>query len=359
MNTVFKNVELNGKITDITAREGKIIALDKTTENGLDCTGLKAYPGLIDTHIHGCGGCDTMDGDKLADMSRLLASKGVTAWYPTTMTASHQQLLRVTSQNAAVDGAAVCGFHLEGPYMSPDNAGVQNTADMRLAALEEFKQYSNVKIVTIAPELEGSYEFIEKCPAVVSLGHTTCTYDQAAEAFDRGAKCVTHIFNAMPPFHHRQPSLIGAAMDKGAYAQVICDGVHLHKSVVLMLYKTFGADRLVLISDSTRAAGMPDGTYELGGRQITLKDKMVTDSNETIAGSGVFLGDCIKKAIEFGIEEKDAVKMATETPARMMGLNKGRIDVGYDCDMILVNREQLIYTIVGGKVVYDNKKIKK
>lgn len=353
MNTVFKNVQLNGKITDITVRDGVIISLDKTTEGGFDCDGLKAYPGLIDTHIHGCGGYDTMDGDKLAAMSQLLASKGVTAWYPTTMTAPHEKLLEVTSQNVSTDGAVVCGFHLEGSYVSPDNAGVQDAQYMRSPDLDEFKQYNNVKIVTVAPELDGSYDFIDNCPAVVSLGHTACTYDQAVEAFDRGASCVTHIFNAMPPFHHREPSLIGAAMDKGAYAQLICDGVHLHKSAVQMLYKTFGADRLVLISDSTRAAGMPDGTYELGGRPITVKDKKVTDSDGTIAGSGVFLGDCVKKAIEFGIDKNDALKMATANPAKMMGINKGSIDIGCDCDIILTdNNQKLIYTVVGGKIVY-------
>jgi len=356
MNAVFKNVELNDKITDITVRNGRITALDKTEERGFDCGGLKAYPGLIDTHIHGCGGYDTMDGDKLCEMSQLLASKGITAWYPTTMTASHEKLVQVTSQNISdANGAAVCGFHLEGPYVSPENAGVQDAEYMRRPELDEFKQYNNVKLVTIAPELEGSYEFIEKCPAVVSLGHTVCTYQQAEEAFDRGAACVTHIFNAMPPFHHREPSLIGAAMNKGAYAQLICDGVHLHKSAVQMLYKTFGADRLILISDSTRAAGVPDGIYELGGRQITVKDKKATDANGTIAGSAVFLGDCVKKAIEFGIDKNDALKMATVNPARMMGLNKGIIGVGYDCDIILTDGKQLIHTIVGGRIVYSNK----
>ncbi len=354
MNTIFKNVELNNKVTDITVCDGRIISIEKTGENGFDCEGLKAYPGLIDVHIHGCGGFDTMDGDKLCEMSQLLASQGVTAWFPTTMTAPHQRLKEITGVDMDFDdGAQICGFHLEGPYLSPKYAGAQLAEYMQSPNIESFNQLKNVKMVTIAPELEGSCEFIEQCNAVVSLGHTACTYNQAIEAFEKGAACLTHTFNAMPPLHHREPSLIGAAMDKGAYAQLICDGVHVHPSAVRMLYKTFGADRVVLISDSTRASCMPDGIYELGGQTIIVKGDKATCEDGTIAGSRVLLGDCVKKAVEFGIAKEDAIRMATETPARMMGLNKGKIAAGCDCDIILTDDDYALkYTIVNGKIVW-------
>ncbi len=358
MNTVFKNIKIDGQITDITAEDGIIVNIGKTMQKGFECAGLNAYPGLIDIHLHGCGGWDVMDTDKLCEMSLLLASKGVTAWYPTTMTASNEKLIEVTKQKTDFSqGAQICGFHLEGPYISKEYTGAQADQYVRDLSLEEFSMYNNVKIVTIAPELRGSEQFIKKCGAVVSLGHTGCSYDEAVKAFEAGACCVTHIFNAMPPFHHRRPSLIGAAMDSGVYAQVICDGEHLHKSTVNMLYRTFGADRIILISDSMRAAGMKDGIYELGGRQIYVKNKKAVDKNGTIAGSAVFLGDCVKKAIEFGINKKDALKMATENPAKMMGLNKGKLAEGYDCDLILSDDlGELIYTVSRGRIIYKSEK---
>lgn len=354
MNAVFKNVKIYGRTTDITVERGVITSLDKTQNNGTDCSGLSAYPGLIDIHIHGCGGWDVMDGDKLAQMSELLASKGITAWLPTTMTAPHEKLVEITNQNTQTEnGAMICGFHLEGPYLSREYAGAQAPEYMCPPDIKKYREYKNVKLITIAPELEGSNDFIKKCGAVVSLGHTGCSYSQACDSFDSGAVCITHAFNAMAPFRHREPALIGAGMDKRAYVQVICDGEHLHPAAVRMLYRTFGAERMILISDGMRAVGMPDGEYELGGRQVFVKNKKAVDKNGTIAGSAVFLSDCVKKAVEFGIGKKDAIKMAAENPAKMMGLKKGKIDLGYDCDLVLCDDEgRLIYTVSQGKIVY-------
>ena len=155
---------------------------------------------------------------------------------------------------------------------------------------------------------------------------------------DAGAMCLTHTFNAMPPLHHRNPGPIGAAIEKNIYAQVICDGLHIHKSVIQMLYRTFGADRMVLISDSMRATGMPDGEYEFGGQKITVTNKVARTEDGAIAGSTSTLFTCVKKAVEFGIPMPDAFKMASETPAKLMKLNKGRIAAGFDADIITVSK---------------------
>ena len=195
------------------------------------------------------------------------------------------------------------------------------------------------KIVTIAPELPGSEEFIRAAVsqgACVAIGHTDCDYATAARAFAAGAACLTHTCNAMPPLLHREPGPIGAAMMHGGYAQVIADGIHLHPAMVMALYRMFGRERMILISDSIRAAGLPDGQYDLGGQAVTVKDGQARLTvNGALAGSTTPLLTVVQRAISFGIPARDAFAMASETPATMLGLNKGRLDVGYDADLLL------------------------
>jgi len=192
-------------------------------------------------------------------------------------------------------------------------------------------------MVTLAPELSGAMEFIQKCSAVVSIGHTDCDYETAVDAIKNGTICLTHTFNAMPPLHHRNTGPIGAAIDENIYVQVICDGLHLHKSIVTMLYRTFGADRMILISDSMRATGLADGEYEFGGQLIDVKNGIARTKDGALAGSTTNLMQCVKKAIEFGIPKEDAIKMATKTPAKLLGIKKGKVEVGYDADFVVVD----------------------
>ena len=153
----------------------------------------------------------------------------------------------------------------------------------------------------------------------------------------------------MPPLHHRNPGVIGAAIAKNIYVQVICDGIHIHPSVVMMLYKTFGPDRMILISDSMRATGLADGTYDLGGLNVTVAGGTARLADGTLAGSIATLNDCVKKAIEFGIPELDAYKMASETPAKLLGVDKGKLEIGYDADFIAVDQDNnVIKTVVNG-----------
>ena len=347
----IKNVNLFGALTDITVDGGRIVAIGKTDADGVDFGGAKIYPGLIDTHSHGCVGGDTMDSD-LDVMADFELSRGVTTWYPTTMTMGAEDIIKATNQNIDLGhGANIPGFHMEGPFINAKYKGAQNEDFIIPPSMELFDKCKNIKKVTVAPETEGAMEFIRNCPAVVSLGHTDADYDTAMAAFEAGARSLTHTYNAMPGIHHRAPGPIGAGSERGdVYAELICDGKHIHKAAVKMLVKIFGEDRIILISDSMLATGLSDGEYMFGGQPIDVKDGAALTKSGHLAGSTSTLFDCVKVAISFGIPEVSAVKMATENPARLMGLNKGRIEVGYDADFIIVDEDfNLIRAIVRGE----------
>jgi N-acetylglucosamine-6-phosphate deacetylase len=197
-------------------------------------------------------------------------------------------------------------------------------------------------MVTLAPELAGAEAFITSCRAhgiSVALGHTRADYETARRAFRLGADNLTHTCNAMPPLLHRAPGPIGAALTEGAYVQVISDGVHLHPAMVLSLYRMFGAERMILISDSMRATGLPDGEYDLGGQSMTVSGGVARTHDGALAGGTTPLYACVLRAISFGIPAEEAFRMASDTPARLLGLNKGRIEVGYDADFCLVGED--------------------
>ena len=349
----IKNVRLYGNVTDIGIENGKIAFIGKTDKCGTDFGGLKIYPGLIDIHSHGCMGYDTMDEeDHLSEMARFQLKNGTTTWYPTTMTMSREDIVRATSRSTEIEGGAnIPGFHMEGPFINPLRKGAQNESFIFRPSMELFSECSNIKMVTIAPELPGSRKFIEECPAIVSLGHSDADYDTAKGAFAAGVKCLTHTFNAMNGIHHREPGpIVAAAEAKDVYAQLITDGKHVHPSVVKMLINIFGDDRIIIISDSIRATGIEDGEYLFGGQKITVKNRTALTETGALAGSTSTLFECVKSLISFGIEEERAVKMATLTPARLMGLRKGEIKVGADADFILVDDSfTLIHSIARGE----------
>ena len=348
----IKNVRLHGECIDVGIENGKIAFIGKTDESGVDFGGAKIYPGLIDVHSHGAIGKDTMERD-LEAMADWYLEKGTTTWYPTTMTMSEEDIIAATSVNINLGhGANIPGFHMEGPFINKKYKGAQNEAYIKAPSMELFNKCKNIKKVTLAPEAEGSEEFIKNCPAVVSLGHTDADYDTCMKAFALGAKSLTHTYNVMPGIHHRAPGPIGAGSDsEGVYAELICDGKHIHASAVRMLVKIFGKERIVLVSDSMAAAGLGDGEYSFGGQRTIVKGATALTEGGNLAGSTSSLFDCVKVAISFGIPEEDAVKMASENPARHMGLNKGKIEVGYDADFIIVDDNfNLVKSIARGEI---------
>lgn len=353
---VIKNALLGTSTVDIAVQDGVISEIAPCIDGDvlLDAEGKVVIPGLVDTHLHAFGGYDVLDGE-LEKISLRLAKEGTTCWLPTTMTVAVEELQKVTDMPLPTEGATVAGFHLEGPYISAKRKGAQNEAFIKKADIEEFKRFKNVKRITVAPEEDGAVEFIKAVDCQVSLGHTDCTYEEALKAIEAGADCLTHTFNAMPPMLHRAPGPIGAAVEKGIYAELICDGNHVSKAAVLALYKMLGADRVMLISDTIRPAGCPDGKYSSGGLDVFMKDGVATLSDGTLAGGSQPLLFGVKKAVEFGIPFDDAVKMASETPAKALGLNKGKIAVGFDADLVILDGDlNVCDTVIGGKVIQYN-----
>lgn len=352
----YKNARINGRLTDIRIEDGRFCSFEKTEQDGIDLSGRDVFPGLIDLHCHGAMGYDVLgDTEHIETISTYLAENGITTWFPTTGGSKETILKMLNTPLDGYRGANLPGYHLEGPYLSPHSLGACAPDSIKLPDLEDFAGYDNVKRITMAPELEGAIDYIRGTKATVTIGHTKADYATALAAIDAGASSLTHTFNAMPPFHHREPGPIGAAIERDLYVEVICDGVHLHKSVVIALYRIFGKDRMILISDAVAGTGLPDGEYFKQGRyRRIIKDGVIRTENGNLAGSASNLLMDVRKAIEFGIPRKDAFYMASATPAAYMGLNKGRLEVGYDADFIVVDSDnQLLTTVIGGKIFHS------
>lgn len=328
---------------------------DATT---IDCTGKIIIPGLIDIHTHGCDGCDNCDStrESLETIAKYQASNGITSFLSTTMTLSEEQLgdafqnVYQYMQHPA-DGAYIHGINMEGPFLNPEKKGAQNgkyihKPDVAMFRRLNEKSGNNVKLVALAPELEGADKFIAelKNEVRISIAHTCASYEQAMQAIAAGAKHATHLFNAMPSFSHRNPSVVGAAFDSDVTPELISDGIHVHPAMIRLTFSAFGADRIILISDSMRATGLQDGTYDLGGLTVYVKDKKATLVDGTIAGSSTNLMECVKKAISFGIPAEDAIKCASLNPAKAIGADQlcGSIQAGKYADFVILDEQ---YTV--------------
>lgn len=215
---------------------------------------------------------------------------------------------------------------------------------------------SQIRTVAVAPETEGGLDFVAAASRMcsVSIAHTCADYSVAKAAFLRGANHVTHVFNGMPAFHHRDPGVVGAAVESGAYVELICDGIHVHPAMVQAVFKLFGDDRVCLISDAMRACGMPDGRYDLGGQMVTVKGSFATIDTGSLAGSVTVLADCFRNAVRFGVPLESAVKAATINPARSVGLERqlGSITCGKEADLVLLDRRLSLRKVISqGRVV--------
>lgn len=365
---IIKNAKVFGEnnlfeIRDISI-EDSLITDQKISDNQvIDGTGLYAIPGLTDIHFHGCVGYDFCDGshEAIETMAKYQAKNGVTTICPATMTLDEEKLMKiaeVASNYKSVEGSILCGINMEGPYVSVKKKGAQNEAFIRkpdIAMYRKMQEKSGnlIKLVAIAPEEEGAMDFISKLKdeVILSLAHTTADYDTAYEALDKGASHVTHLYNAMPPFSHREPGVIGAACDMpNCNVELICDGIHLHPSVVRTTFKMFGDDRIILISDSMMATGMPDGEYSLGGQAVkVVANKATLVSDGAIAGSATNLMDCMRNVVKnMGIPLETAVKCAAVNSAKSIGIfdKYGSIAPGKVANIVLLDQNLDIKSVI-------------
>lgn len=358
----------DGKFTEVWSEDmpGYRDFAEEACKEVIDGGGCYAIPGLVDMHFHGCMGHDFCDGTKgaIEEIAKYEASVGVTAIAPATMTLPVEELVRVLTAAAEYSkekhaGADLIGINMEGPFISEEKKGAQderNIISCDEAVCEEFLCASGglVKFVGIAPEKsENTIEFIQKMKDKVhiSLAHTNADYDTAKEAFDAGACHAVHLYNAMPAFTHRAPGVVGAVSDSPhVNAEIICDGVHIHPSVVRAAFKMMGGDRMILISDSMRATGMSDGRYFLGGLEVDVKGNRATlVSNGALAGSATNLMDCMRTAVkDMGIPLETAVACASMNPAKALGVYDayGSIARGKNGNVVLLDKELKIKVIV-------------
>lgn len=321
-------------------------------EKVIDAEGLLVLPGLVDIHSHGAAGEDFSDGNQEGLKKILQYEKrcGITSYCPTSMTFPKERLRQIFASIKGAqteEEAKVVGINMEGPFLDPAKKGAhveEWIAAPDAAFVRELNQDVDglVRLVTLAPNMDGAEEFIKEMheEVCISLGHTAADYDCASRAMKLGAHHVTHLYNAMQPFGHRAPGLIGAAMDDPeCMVELICDGYHIHPSAIRAAFRLFGPERVILISDSMRATGMENGTYELGGQEVTVKDRKAVLKDGTLAGSATNLYGCMCKAIEFGIPLEQAIMAATANPARSIGIfdRVGSIRIGKQADLLLVS----------------------
>lgn len=366
----FKDGSFNDVNIDI--ENGKISSVGDfaPADDAIDAQGLYVVPGYVDIHIHGADGSDFCDGYKenIATISKYLGQQGVTTFVAATMSFDEGTLTQVAhaaKEFAAEDnceGAALRGINMEGPFFSKAKKGAQSDKYIIDPDYDFYRRVNDesgnmIKLVDVAPELNGAMDFIDKVSKEcrVSIAHTEADYDTAVEAFHHGVTHITHLFNAMPPFTHRAPGVVGAASDYAEHVELICDGIHIHPAVVRTVFKLFGDDKVCLISDSMRACGLHDGEYSLGGQKVFVTAGKATLENGTIAGSATCLAECVRRAVKFGVPMASALKAATINPAQAARIDDvcGSIEEGKAADILIMGEDLVPKMIIrGGKIIY-------
>lgn len=346
---------------DIEIEDGKILRVGKDLPRkeedlAVDCAGsYTVVPGFVDVHIHGCAGADTCDATReaLEAMAAFLLAHGVTSFCPTTMTTSRETIqaallaAKDMMDHPMEGGARVVGVNMEGPFIAKERKGAQKEEDILPPDFPLFQRFYEesggiVRLVDVAPEQPGGLDFVEKASQLctVSIAHTTADYDQAKAAFDKGVTHATHLFNAMSGLHHRKPGVVGAVFDDSRVrGELICDGFHIHPAVLRDAFRLLG-DRALIVSDSMRANGMPEGeAFDLGGQMVTVHQGKALLPDGTIAGSVTNLHQEIKNLVSFGVPFEQAVKAATLLPARAIGLDGeiGSIAPGKRADLVVLD----------------------
>ncbi len=359
----------NGKISALTDGAGNQKATIKLEEEDV------VLPGRIDGHIHGAAGFDVMDGTQgaIEGIATAIVKEGTTSFLPTTMTSSSDRIAQVLQNlndyihsQKRTGKAEVIGIHLEGPFISPEKMGAQNPEHIQKPDLDTFmawneKAGSTIKVVTMAPELEGALAFIRAITdqqIIASIGHSNATYDQVQAAYKAGAKQFTHLYNAMRPLHHREPGVVGAAyLHTSTIAELIADGLHSAPEMVNLAFRMKGKEGLMLITDAMRAKCLGNGTYDLGGQQVNVLDGKATLEDGTLAGSVLTMQEAFTNMKNFtDATLEDLVYITSINPAKQYNLydRKGSIDIGKDADLIVLDKKgELKMTICRGVIAYQ------
>lgn len=337
----------------------------------LDLGGKRLVPGFIDIHTHGAAGVDVnaaTAGQLNGTIGHFFASQGTTGWLCSVLTDTPEQTLWCLDQAKAAmkeegDWAQLLGVHLEGPFLASQYKGAMPEHLLQKGSAELFAKYEAagegaIRYMTVSPEVEGVPAMVRDIAArvKVAIGHSGAEYDAAMECIANGAVSATHTFNAMRLFHQHQPAIMGAVLESDVYCEAICDGRHLHPASVRLLLKCKGWDRVVAVTDSIMAAGLPDGNYKLGVNDVVVEDgdaKLASDG--TRAGSTLTTGQALKNLVKFTGEGPEKVlPLLTENPADLLGLpRKGRIAPGCDADFVVLGEDlTVLRTIVGGRTVY-------
>ena len=338
--------------TDIEIRDGKIARTGSLEGEHLDFSGCVILPGFIDIHIHGINMADATDGkpDSAANMSKSLAKHGVTSFCPATMTIPVEQIRKsfeyIADTMGREEGAYIHGINMEGPFISPAKKGAQAEENIIEPDFELFKELNAIcpiKLVDIAPEINGADEFIKKAKEIctVSAAHTTADYSCLHKAIENGISHATHLYNAMNGLTSREAGAVGAVLDSNSVtAELICDGIHICEPTLRITFKALGEDRTVVISDAMMAAGLEDGEYSLGGQRV-IKKGAARLADGTLAGSATNLFDEFQNILEFGIPVKQAIKSVTINPARVIGADKitGSIEEGKNADLLVLSED--------------------
>ena len=368
---VGKVLIFNDKIIDI-VDEGIFAEKSPTREMKIiDADGKYVSPGFIDIHIHGSGGRDTMDGDLsgLKIISETIAQSGATGFLPTTMTMEKAKIYKALDSvklgmQANFKGAKILGAHMEGPFISPHYKGAQNKDYILKPDFKFIANYlDSIKIITMAPEEDFQFEFIKdvknNSDIVLAMGHTNANYETALEAVRVGISNASHIFNAMRPFHHRDPGVVGAVLYSNISFELIADTLHLHPAVFQILLNAKGKDKMILITDAMRAGFMEDGKWELGGQEVLVDNNSARLSDGTLAGSILTLNKAVFNILTYtDLEIYEAVALASLNPARLINMDKskGSIKIGKDADLIIFDEELKVdLSISGGRIIYERK----
>jgi N-acetylglucosamine-6-phosphate deacetylase len=355
-----------GKIAELAT--GRVTPLPG--DQMIDASERWVVPGFIDVHVHGSAGQDTMDAtpEAICGMGRFFAQHGVTSYLPTTTTAA-EDAIQAAIDNVArcpqpADGAEHLGLHLEGPYLNLDHRGAQDPHYIRSPYPAEYERWfdsGHIRLITVAPELDGAQPFVVEGVEQgieFAIGHSGASYEQVVEAATWGVRQATHTFNGMLGLHHRTPGTLGGVLtDERIYCQVIVDGIHAHPAMVKLLIRAKGVGRTILITDAIRASGQPDGTYDLSGQPVTVKNGVARIASGNLAGSTLTLDKALSNAMRYaGLSLQMALPMVTAVPAEALrlGWQKGVLAPGADADVVLLDSDlNVVMTLVGGRVVYS------